>query len=241
MTYRDTISSIRSDFRLVNSDNLINNRSILAQVKDVANMIMGQSFAKRKYWQSPNAFSYVPCIKMKQVPLSECCDYTGDAMVAISEKPLPKIGEGAFGLAIQGVFGLDFSIKFNPTNPNRYSNLLKLGTPGKDKYFWVTGEGHLIVTNPDSKRVHGYFYFTELIPNSLLVPEKDCQCSSKSYDVETLCSNPLDQRFPFVAERVNDLKNQVVKNLLSTYYNVNQDRQSDDVDGQAKNQNGATG
>lgn len=234
MTYRDIISDIRSDLRLVNSDNLINNRSILSEVKSVANMIMGQSFSKRKYWQSPNAFSYVPCIEMEQVPLSECCDYIGDVKVSKSKKALPKIGEGAFGLAIQGVFGLDLSMKFSPTNPNRYSNILKLGIPGKDKYFWITGEGHLITTNPDIKRVHGYFYFTELIPNSLLIPSTDCKCSSKSFDVEALCSNPLDQRFPFIAERINDLKQQVYKNLLATYYNIPQDSSNNQIDGQAK-------
>lgn len=229
MTYRNIISDIKSMFKMVNSDVLLTDRAILGEVRAAANLIVGQSLARRKYWQSPNLFVPILCLEMEQIPLSTCCEYTGEKKVAISKKSLPKIGEGSWGLAVQGVFGLDLSVKFNQTNPNRYGNLIKLKVPNQDKFFWVTIDGRLVVTNEDTKKVNMFAYFTEPVPNDLLYPGKDCDCIANPV-IENLCANPLDQRFPFIEERVHDLKQLVFKNLMSTYLSVKQDVTSNQLD-----------
>lgn len=229
MTYRDVISDIRGMNKLLSSDALINDRVILGEVRAAANLIVGQALNRRKYWQSPTLFTPIMCLEMKQVALSECCEYTGDRMVAISNKSLPKAGEGLFGLAVQGVFGLDYSTKFNQTNPNRYGNLIKLNVPNLDKYFWIMNDGRLVVTNENTKKVNAFIYFTEPVANDLLYPGKDCDCLVKPA-IANLCANPLDQRFPFIEERLFDLKQLVYKNLLATYFNIKPDVTSNQLD-----------
>lgn len=229
MTYREIISDIRGMNKLLSSDNLVNDRVIMSECRSAANLIVGQALNKRKYWQSPNLFTPILCLEMEQVPLQECCEYTGEKLVAISKRKLPKIGEGLFGLAVSGVFGIEFSQKFNPTNPNRYSNLLKLNVPNKDKYFWITNDSKIVVTNEDTKKINLFAYFTEPVPNDLLFPGKDCDCIVKP-SISDLCANPLDQPFRFPEERLFDLKQLVYKNLLATYFGIKQDVTSNQND-----------
>lgn len=233
MTYRNIVSDIRGMNKLLSSDGLINDRVIMNEIRSAANMIVGQALQKRKYWQSPTLFTPILCLEMERVPLRECCEYTGDKYVAISKKSLPKIGEGIFGLAVQGVFGLDWSTKFKPTNPNRYSNLLKLKVPNSESYFWINQDGRVIVTNEDTKKIDVFAYFTEPVSNDLLYPGEDCNCKVKP-TITSLCTNPLDQRFPFIEERIFDLKQLVYKNLLSTYFNLPYDKTSNQLDETSK-------
>lgn len=233
MTYRDIISDIRGMNKLLSSDNLINDRVIMGEVRAAGNLIVGQALAKRKYWQSPTLFTPILCLEMEQVPLQECCEYAGEKTVARSIKSLPKIGEGLFGLAVQGVFGLDGSVKFSPTNPNRYSNLLKLSLPNSNKFFWLTNDGRVVVTNEDTKKINMFAYFTEPVPNDLLFPGEDCKCIVKP-SITDLCANPMDQIFHFINERIFDLKQLVYKNLMSTYFNVPADKTSNQLDETSK-------
>jgi hypothetical protein len=235
MTYRQAISNCRSNLKLLSGDDTINDRVLLQEIKSVANMIVLQSLEQRKYWQSPNLFNFLPCIEMEQVPLQECCEYTGERMVSITKLSLPKIGEASFGNAVFGVFGMDGQKRLKETNANRYANILKLGLTGQGDYFWLRGDGHIIVTNPDAKLINLYAYFTELLPNSLLYPGEGCACR-QAPDVESLCANPLDQRFPFIDKMQNSLNDQVYKNLLATYFNVpsNVNKTSNNMDESSK-------
>lgn len=219
--------------KLLSSDQLITDRAIVHEGKDAANMIITQSLDKRKYWQSPNLFAYFPCLEMKKVPITECCEYTGSRDVAKSVKKLPKIGEGQWGLAIQGVFGLDNMKKFKETTPSRFSNILKLGLLTKDLFYWIINDS-LYVSNPDTKAVNMFAYPAEIImDNSLLFPGEDCDCMIKP-DIEDLCASPLDQPFYAPQNRVEDIKKLVYQNLMRTYFNLIIDKTSNQLDEASK-------
>ena len=216
-TYRNIVSDIRGMNKLLSSDNLINDRVVLNEIRSVANMIVGQALNKRKYWTSPNLFTKLSCIEFEQTSLSECCEYTNPCTISKSLQIIPKIGEGMYGLAISGLFAIDTKQKFKPTDPNRFANLLKIGLPKMGIYFWIM-DGHLYTTNPDLKSATLYAYFTEPVPNELLYPT-GCGCKQDP-SLELQCKNPLDLEIKFPEERLQDLKQQVYKNLLSVYFNV---------------------
>lgn len=231
MTNRQIVSQIRSLNKLF-AEATINDRTILQECRNVANLIVHQDTDKRKLWQSPNLFAFIPCLEMREVPIQECCEYTAECSVAKSVLQLPKIGEGIWGLAIQGVFGLDGKKKFKQSDPNRYSNILKLDLKTNDVFFWILND-YLYVSNPDTKKANIYLYPTEDVSNSLLYPGEDCDCISKP-DIESLCTPILDKKFYFPDYRMNDLNQQVEKNLLNSYFNVSIDRTSDNKDDQSK-------
>lgn len=215
-SYRQLISDIRGMGKLLSSEQLINDRVILSEIRSAANMIVTQSLDKRKFWTSPNLFTSLPCLEMEQVPLSECCEYTNPCNIAKSIEEIPKIGEGIYGLAIQAVLSVDSKQKFLETNPNRFANLLKLNMPKLGVYYWIMNN-HLYVTNPDIITVSLSAYFTEPVPNHLLYPS-GCDCKQPP-PLELRCQNPLDQQIKFPENRIYDLKQLTYKNLLSVYHN----------------------
>lgn len=231
MTTRQVVSNIRALNKMF-SDATINDRTILQECRNVANLLVHQDRDKRKLLNSPNLFAFIPCLEMDEAPLQECCEYYTECSVAKSVERLPKIGEGIWGLAIQGVFGLDGRVKFKETNPNRYANTLKLGLKTNDIFYWII-DGYLYVSNPDTKGVNMYAYFTEDIPNSLLFPGENCDCIRKP-DIDTLCASYLDKKFYFPDYRMNDLQSIVEKNLLNSYYNIPLDKTSNNLDDQSK-------
>ena len=224
-TIRQHISNIRQSGKLLSSDILISDRFLASKLRNAANLIVNQTLDKRKLWQSPNLFTPILCLEMQKVPLTECCEYSGDTMVAKSIKKLPQIGEGVWGLAIQGVTGLDNNKFFKEVSPRRYSNLLKLRLNTKDVYYWVQNN-HLYVTNEDTESVNMFAYFSEDVPNDLLFPGKDCKCSDKP-DINDLCTNPLDKPFKFPANRLIDIENIVIDDLNKNFFRRVQDKTSD--------------
>lgn len=228
-TYRQYISDIRGMNKLLSSDALISDRLIASELRSTANLLVGQILAKRKLWNSPNLFAFIPCLEMEQAPLSECCEYTSDKKVAKSKKKLPKIAEGFYGLAIQGVFGLDNMKKFDEVTATRYSNLLKMKIDGP--YFWVVND-HLYVSKEDTESVNMFAYFSEDIPNDLLY-SPNCKCKEKP-DIKDLCTNPLDKICYFPADRVDDLKKIVYDKLLKVYFQTAVDKTSDNKDDTSK-------
>lgn len=226
-TIRNFVSEVRSMNKLLSSDALINDRTIAFEGRSTANLIVGQIFDKRKLWNSPNLFAFMPCIIMEKVPLSECCEYTSEKFVAKSKKKLPKIGEGIFGLCVQGVFGLDNKKKFKEVTPARYANHLKMGLDGL--YWWIIDD-HLFVSNEDTKAINMYAYCTEDVPNDLLFPP-DCPCKPSTGD---LCTNPLDKQFFFPMNRLDDVKKIVYDKLMRVYFQTTVDKTSDNKDDTSK-------
>ena len=163
-TYRDVISDIRSDNKLLSVENMITDRTILHSILSVANMIVEQSLSKRKYWQTSSLFTHIPCLEMEEAPLSECCEYTNPCNISKSKLEVPKIGEGVFGWAIQGVFSTDMKKKIKIITPNSYVDILKLKIPIKDVYGWIAN-GHFYCTNTDTKSVEMFAYITYTLTN----------------------------------------------------------------------------
>lgn len=224
-TIRQYISNIRGSQKLLTSDALISDRFIASELRNAANLIVSQQMDKRKLWQSPNLFTPILCLEMEKIPLTECCEYTGDREVAMSKKSLPNIGEGIWGLAIQLVTGMDQSKKFIETTPSRYANLLKLNLTTKDIYYWIQNQ-KLYISNADTKLSNLFAYFTEDVANDLLYPGKDCKCATPP-DINNLCVNPLDKPFKFPANRFSDIENIVLDRLNKTFNRKKEDITSD--------------
>lgn len=231
MTNRDIVSQIRSINKLF-ADATINDRIILNEARNAANLIVHQDTDKRKLWTSPNLFAFIPCLEMAEAPIQECCEFTSECNVAKSVLPIPKIGEGVWGLAIQGVFGLDGKRKLKELDPNRYANTLQLKLKVNDVYYWVLND-HLYISNPDTRSVNMYAYFTEDIPNTLLFPGANCDCIQKP-DIASQCTPIMDKKFYFPDYRMSDLNAIVEKRLLESYFNVPLDRTSNNNDEQSK-------
>lgn len=235
MTGRELISACRSLHRLTSTDGALNDRSILSEIRINSLLLIKRETNLRKLWNTDSIFNTIPCLEMKEVPISECCEYSDDCTIARSVLPLPRISEGNYQYVIQGVYSINAmggkGSKLKEITINRYLNLLKLPIIKNESYFWISN-GYLYITNPQLKAIRFVAFFEEDIPNDIMYPE--CGCGS-TYSIDDYCKNPLDKEFPlpgYLMKQVLDLTSQ---KLLSTYYHLKEDISNQGLDEQAPN------
>lgn len=226
-TVRDNISRVRSLEKLLSADSTITDRVVMRELKSTAIKFIKQQIDKRRLWQSSTIFTNIPCLEMIKVPTSDCCDYVSNQFIARSKHQLPKISEGAYGLLIHGVFSVDDSIRLKEITISRYINLLKLGLPNKQIYYWIYNN-YLYLSSPYVQVVNIWAYFEDDVPAYLLYPECDCP----DENIPNPCSNPLDLEFKCPGYLEEDIIKETVKMLLGTYFKIPVDQQSNNKDDQ---------
>lgn len=230
MTNRQAVSDLRSSNKMISSDSTLTNRAILSLLQTTSMLLIKQQTDRRKLFQSPNLFTVVNCLKMKQVPMAECCEYQSEEKISRSVEKLPKIGDAIFGLLIQYVNSVDNSTIFVESTTRRFSNLMKLGRRLNKKYYWMYN-GYLYVSNEDTKAVNISAFFEEEVPTRILCPD-DCDCGP-SFSCDP-CANPLDREYKCPGYLQQSVRTMVEKELLSVYFNVPKDVTSDNKDDQSR-------
>jgi hypothetical protein len=230
-TQRDMISRVRGLEKLLSSDASITDRVILKELRSKSLYLIKQQVDKRKLWRTSTIFSEIPCIQMIQVPTADCCNYVSDQTIARSKFRLPKIAEGAYGLLVQGVFSADSSQKLKETTLSSYINILKLGLPTKDIYYWFY-DMYLYISSPYVKLANIWALFEEDIPDRLLYP--DCDCPNQK--IRNPCANPLDNEFKCPGFLEDAIVKDTLDILMKTYFKVDDDKTSDNKDDQVSKQ-----
>lgn len=225
-TVREVISRVRSCNKLLSSDGMITDRVIASELKSKAVFYIRRETDRRRLWNTSTIFTNIPCIEMIEVPTAECCEYQSDQFIARSRYKLPKISEGIYGLLIHGVFSADSSRKIKEITLSRYINLLKLGLPNKDVYYWFY-DRYLYISSPYVRVASIWAYFEEDIPEKLLHP--DCPCTNPAKDP---CENPLDLEFKCPGFLEDVVVKDTSNTLLATYFKIPVDHTSDNKDDQ---------
>lgn len=209
-TGRNLISEVRSLNKLINSDNNITDRVIYGLLKKSSSLLIKRETNLRRLWNSPNIFTPIKCLKMTSVPLSECCEYKHPCTVSRSEKKLPQISEGIFGLLVQSVFSPGMR-KFDYASIDRFVNILKMNLKNTKKYFWIYDD-YLYVSDGNIEFIDILAYFDEDIDSSMY---SECV---KDSDLKNSCINPLDREFPIPQYLEKQLIDLVNKTLSETYF-----------------------
>lgn len=175
---REAISKVRGGFKLNSSDTYTNtsDRYIASELESTALAYIKQATDKRKLWNSANIFTPLECVKMKQVPLGECCGYSSPCTIARSVYQLPRIAEGNnFGMLIQGIYPIDgLSRKFIESSPDRYSNYLDLNQKTRQVHYWIQNK-YLYLSDPNIESIKILAYFEEDIPIELQSYPEHCK------------------------------------------------------------------
>jgi hypothetical protein len=219
---------------MLSSDNSVNDRTVLAELRSVSSLLIKRDLNLRKLVATDTIYTTIPCLEMTEVPISECCDYVDPCTIAKSKFKLPRIGESNYLYAIKGVFSIDGKKKLKEITPSRYINILKLRASVPDVYFWIQN-GYLYVTNPNVTKIKLVAFFEEDVPNEVMYPS-DCDCITPP-DADK-CVNPLDKEFKCPLYLIEGVVQMVSERLLRTYFRLPEDKQSDNADGQAVNQQG---
>ncbi len=224
---REMVSRVRSLEKLLSSDASITDRVIMRELKSKALVFIKQQIDKRRLWQTSTIFTQIPCVEMITVPTANCCDYVSDQNVARSKFKFPKIAEGAYGLLVHGVFSVDSGQKLKEITLARYINILKLGLPTKDIYYWFY-DHYLYISSPYVKVANVWAYFEDDVPANLLYPT--CPCPDQS--VMNPCLYPLDLEFKCPGFLEDAVVKDTLKILMETYFRTQVDHTSDNKDDQ---------
>ncbi len=234
-TLRYFISTVRSEHRILSTDNLVTDRAIAAEIKNSTYLLVKRETNLRKLWATDTLFTTIPCLEMIEVPIAECCGYADPCTVSRSKYKLPRMLEGNYQYVIQGVWSINAMSgkgqKLKEVTINRYINLLKLPVIKKETYYWIVND-YLYTSNPLLQSLRMAAMFEKDIPKEIMFPECDC---GTSYTDEDYCKNPLDLEFPlpgYLEKQVLDL---VSQKLLGTYFRIKEDRTTNGIDGQAPN------
>ena len=230
---REAISRTRGEFKIISSDTVQNasDRFIASELESTALKFVRQVTDKRKLWNSGNLFTVLPCLKMQQVSIAECCGYRSDYIISRSVVQLPKIAEGNnFGMLIQGVYSIDLiSRRFIESTPDRFVNSLSLGLKTNQIHFWIQNK-FLYIGSDSIEKVKISAYFEEDIPESLQWYPGYCNsplsvgcCSASSEtnsinDMNLCCPpNPYDLEFKCPGYMQDDVIKEVANKLSGTY------------------------
>lgn len=219
MTIREAVSSVKSLFKFVSSDDLISDRAIANELKSAAIKYIRQQTNRRKLFASPNIFTTLNCIEMVNVPLSECCEYTSPCTISRSKYKIPKIAEGNYGLLVQGVFSINKTNQYKESTANRYANYLRLKLNKKQNFFWIQDD-YLYISDPDISALSISAYFEEDFDLELY------QCQESDKDCPT---NPLDRDFKCPSFLIDDVKKAAYNVILQTYSRVRDDKTDNDL------------
>lgn len=217
MTNIEVIAIIRSKLKQITGDDTISNRAILAELKSTANLYIKREVDRRRLLAVDSLYTTIPCLKMKQVPLSECCSYRHPCKIRRSEKQLPKIGEGIWGYIINSVNSMDGSMVFSEGTAKRYTNILSLKSNAK--FYWIQN-GYLYVSDPDIEYVTLRAYFEEDVPYDL----SDCS-DGRGKDE---CKNPLDEPFRCPGYLLQNVMTTVENDYANKFMRLKQDETDDD-------------
>lgn len=221
-TYGDMVSSVRSMLKLISADDLITDRVILSEVQNVNVTLCTQQLQKRNGWNSPNLFTFIPCIQMEAIPNFECCDAASPCMIARSKIQLPRIVDVNNNLVVQGVWSLDKSTKFKEIGTfDRYTNYLKMYPNGSknDKFFWFQ-DNYLYTNDPLIEIVCAAPFFADII-NPL-----DYACSGPQ-DCPT---NPMDLEIKTLPKLEKPILELVRDSIIKQYKPAIEDKTPDDND-----------
>ncbi len=221
-TIRDSISQVRTLFKLVSFDDVISDRAVMRVLKNTAIKFIKQQVNKRKLFASPNIFTPLDCVPMVEVPLSECCDYTSHCTISRSKYKIPKISENDYGLLIQGVWGLEKKIRYTESNANRYANTLRLGLIKPAKNFWVLNN-YIYISDPNIETIAVSAYFEDEFDTS----QYACDPCMKINDCP---QNPLDAEFKCPTYLIADVEKETYNIILQTYKRSIQDNNSNQLD-----------
>lgn len=159
MTVGEVISTVKSLNKDLFDDSLISDRFLYKIISSTANELIKRELNQRKLLNSSNVFTPLECLPLKEVSITEC-NIDSCNKIRRSVDKLPKLSEGIYDYAIQGVYNVNNSEEIFPTSIREYINLSKLRFKPVKEYYLIKDD-YLYILNPNIESVNIYAYFSD--------------------------------------------------------------------------------
>lgn len=226
-TYRQIISDISSEIRMISADSYIPPRMAYYEIQNIVGDFLKKSQeAKRKLQSMSEGWLEIEGIKMEEVPVISCPDIDVrlcDRMMK-SIKKIPTTYTYTFGDIIKHVASPNFAYFFEPTTPRQWKNLQNQQYKNKNKYYYFFVDGHIYLPIPkridlaiEELRMSAYF----IDPHQVDQFKADTSC----YDCKKidLCKSPLDYEIVCPFFLINDVKTTLLNRLVKIFVPLKED------------------
>jgi len=228
------ISDILTMMRAESLDDFISPRFIVSETRSIiADFIKKDNDAKKKLARLSEGWSVLPCVKMVEVPVSECTDVEVRLCQKLmrSEQILPSTYTFTHGDIIKGISSINLSSFEDPVTPRQWNAIQKREYVDKNKYYYFFRNGYLYIPipkkdiyAPEEVTIEAYFkdkYEVDIF-NTFESP-----CANCPQPEETVCKRPVDYQLvcPFYLE--NDVKKELINRLAKVYKSITPDSNPD--------------
>jgi hypothetical protein len=153
MINTNVISRLRTENKWISEDARISDRFLYNLALSVSSVLIGREVNLRKLLSSDNLLTYVPCVELERVPLSDCCDIDIECTIRRSKERLPMLLEAKTGYIIEGVWNILNNKKLDYITTNSYINIARLADKPKATYYTIR-DGYLYVFNEHIEKVN---------------------------------------------------------------------------------------
>jgi hypothetical protein len=230
MTQRQFVADIMENIKAINLDDWVSPKFIISEAKTIlADFIKKDNDTKKHLYRLSEGWSEIPCLKMTEVPVTECSDID----VKICQKlmksvdVIPDTYSFIYGNIIKTVSSVNYMNFYDPTTPRQWAAIQKRQYKDKNKHYYFFVNGYIYIPIPKGSifgveeiRMEAYFKDKYDVYQFNL---KHGNCESCKNE----CPKALDFDFviPFYLE--NDVKKELLNRLSNIYLKVNPDSYPD--------------
>jgi hypothetical protein len=205
-TIRESISRIRTIYKLVDEDAFITDKQIYRLLSKYAKAVIRRQDNEKKLMQYEGLFEFLLFVELVEVSKIEasCSGIVGKCTILRTRDKLPTLMSGANGPLIRKVFSIDGSFGLEKTTLNQFISI-KNSTNykyNKSKYFWYR-DGYLYFPDNEIEAV-----MIECLPEDTL----DGFCTNKELE----CTPMQDRPFPIPEYLFVEIEQALEQELMIT-------------------------
>lgn len=230
MTVRSFLSDISNSLKSLNLDQFIPPKWLYLKSQSViANFLAKDNNSNKQLFKQNSGWASLECVEMKEVDVTTCnISLNLCQKLMRSKHPLPNFYETKYGSLIRQVTSLDYSTSYdNVFSPRLWEATQKREFKSK-KYFFIIDNFIYIpipkgdsVSSPTQITLQGYFRNLKDVVEFNNIKECD-SCS----DPKPICKSILEYEMVIPTYLEDDVKKEVVLQVLNTYGRINKDEYS---------------
>lgn len=234
MIIREYISDITNSLRANNLDSYIPAKWLFYKTQNIISDFLKKDNSNSKLiYKLSQGWAELGCVQMREVPITSCDVGVNCSKLMKSLHKLPTIYETKFGSLIRSMSSVDYSNTYD----NIFTAKLWKNTQSREykikKYFFIQ-DGYLYIPIPKGEIGTPEIVRLDCYPVSLYDVDnfnniQECgSCKPNSLN----CKSPLDYELVCPDYLINDVKKELLNQILSSYGRV----QNDDLPNLNKNE-----
>jgi len=221
MTIREYLTDLNNSLRGISLDSYIPSKWLYLKTQSViSDFLKKDNTANKQIFKLSAGWSELSCVEMQEVSVTECAGVNVFLCQKLmrSKYKLPTVYETRYGALIRQVTSVDFSNSYDPVFSARLWTATQKREFRSKKYYFIFDNFLYIpipkgdLSSPNTIRVEGYF--TDL--KDVAIFNSKGLCGSCKPD-EIICKSILDYDIVIPDYLSNDVKKEVINNVLQSY------------------------